>query len=72
MRHIIVRKPFEKKYTTIEKIYSPNDYINIIKNSNERNPIRIVYLNFPLTDNLQIIIQLQKSMITRSVSKVAR
>jgi hypothetical protein len=43
----------ERKYKTIEKIYSPNDYINIIKNSSEKNPFKIVYLNFPLTDNLQ-------------------
>ncbi len=43
----------EKNYRTIEKIYSSNYYINIIKNCNEQNPFRIVYLNFALTDNLQ-------------------
>jgi hypothetical protein len=42
---------------------------NIIKNSNERNPFRIVYLNFSLTDNLQPDNNPIAKVYARSVSK---
>ncbi len=44
----------ERKLKTHEKIYSLNQYINLVKKSNNKNPFRIVYLNYPLTDNLKI------------------
>ncbi len=43
----------EKKILVNEKIYSPTHYVNILKNSNIKNPYKIVYLNFPLTDDLK-------------------
>ena len=42
-----------RKLKVCEKLYSPNQYINIIKNSSIKNPFKIVYLNYPLTNDMK-------------------
>jgi hypothetical protein len=36
-----------------DKIYIPDQYIQLIKNSNLKNPYNLVYVNYPLNHNLK-------------------
>jgi hypothetical protein len=42
----------EKSRKNIHKINLPSQWENLVKNARKKNPFKVVFVNFPLTDNL--------------------